>query len=1201
MIKDIHHERLIDAFSRFDKNMVESENPIFCLLKKVFYGDRVIGSAMGCYMPVPFPTGVGKTFNTILLIFHAILDDIKNQISEGDKYVPRYCYYITNSVDNVINTYCGLITAINESSFLNEIQKQLVCERVLYAPANSTSLIDLFDRKNGTIEKIKKLFSIDDKSSLGKELISIESEWETIKSIKLHPAQKKSLVDRHNYAASKCYSSLIGHIQKIQLGKNPVPLVNDNIELISELIPGVKVEIGRAKVIFMTTKKFLFGLQQSTGKHHPARNLSGNILIIDEVDRQHHEILTHLVAANDTDLLATLRTIHSNLKEQKLCTKPQYAGISELFNEYLDKVVELFDEWALQHSFDIHSSAVEDGKKVLLFSDKMTTHTTSLNKQLVVSFNDENQQHEISLRGSQKEREEHDFPKFLGRLERLVNREFQSVVRKAEEQYRENMARQMQTNNYNGLTSVQAIASILDQLNLHSLREQLNQQLSYLSGRKYSSRKSAANYHTRGIRMIEIDHLPESQDSVMFKHHGFNVTPTGMLASWVEAGCNILGISATAECESVIHNFDIRYLKESLGDGYVELNKEQKKDIYSFYGKERNYIKNGVAVNVHSISESPLFLHNLLKKWKPQSKDVYFLLRQLFNASDKEIEFGVTWLSKVCQSIDLFSKAKNNRYMVVMLNRGIKHPIDDFLDWYVNGLGRTEGIPIKLFPCVDTNFLKQGRFDSEIVEFLQSEAGKLVFITSYATMSSGKNPDYKFNADYENCSLRHVGLRHDDKTDIDFTYLEEPTNLISVSGNVDTRTSDRLLLLSYGMALQESGAIGLSQANYWCRDVVIHDSPVKVCQNLKIKFYGKETDDCLSAIYRMIEQAIGRSARTGMKRENIYIAADSDLVKLLANDSRDDTLFSHEYRALVCFSKSKIQARPSLVDKDTRRLQNLAVLHTARSLSAIEKTLNLINRAPTIKNIQLWIELRLSVLKCPASILPPTYREYYVMVPDSGAYVYSSPSAGNEWQSENYKFFFNCDDPIKKISEAAACLPTLMKNVIVKQYFDERGFCTSWPENAKYVLTPPMFINIYLGALGEEASKAILYQHGFDFESLPFDDFEKFDEIVVLNEKKALIDFKNWDLGAWRALSDEVKESKMHHIKNKLLKLGMGKLVICNLIGCSNDPVRFFDSEFNQINDELLATIISVPCLLDELDGEVKLDNIIALARWMLI
>lgn len=1198
IVSSAHHKRLAKAFADYKISPPDDSNPIFKLLRNAYYLEQVLNGESGCFMPVAFPTGVGKTFNTLSLMLHAIIEDIQNEVTQADNYVPRYFYYITNSVDNVYDAYKSLTKSVDESSSLNKEQKKAILERILYTPANSKVLLDLMAKRPQDMDKIKKLFSIGDPSSLAKNISQIGHEQTILASINIPPSDKKALSERLQKMASECYTAIIHHIQKIQWGNNPVPLSDQNIDLLKELIPGVALESGRSRAIFMTTKKLLFGVQQTKGKFHPVRNLSGNMLIIDEVDRQHQEILTHLISANDTDLLATIRTIHSNLKEHDLCTKPQYKGVAKLFLDYLQEVSGFFEECSLRNSFDIHHSASYGEKQILLFSDKLTTHNTSVSGQLKVSFNDHHQQHEIALKGQFPERQEHDFPKFLGRLERLANREFQSIVRQAEELYRDNLSSIIPAQELMQLTSTQAVASILDQLNLHTLRDQLNRQLNYLVGRQYSPRKSAANYHTRGIRMIEVDRLPEAQDSVMFKHHGFNVTPSGMLASWVESGCKILGVSATAECESVIHNFDILYLKESLGARYIELTVFQKKAIHEYYEKERNYKDASVKIIINPIDQDYAFIRDLLKRWQPQSKNIDLLCKQLFNCDDRNVDFGLSWLSKLCGAMDAFAKSKANRYMVGMLNRSIRAQVALFLQWYSDRLSEREDTVIKIVPAIDANFLKQGKFDSEVISFLESLPGKIIALTTYQTMSSGKNPDYKINLDLENNTLRHVGHRSSDRTDIDFIYLEEPTNLISIDGNPETKTSDRLLLLSYGMALQESGVITPFQANSWTRDVVTHESPFNLCRDIKNKYYQKDSDDCLHAIYRIIEQAVGRTARTEMKRETIHIASDAALLMLLANDDREALLFSHEYRELVDYSKREFSWANPPTDREGRRRQNLAVLHTARSLGAIERMLIHLNKMPSVSDIESWKELRSLALQSPALTLPPLNREYYVLSPTEGQYEYTPPA--DEWKTDEYRFFEFSTKPIKRVSEAASMLSTLIKNPVIRAHFELNGFCTHWPENAKYILTPPMFINIYLGALGEEAGKSLLAEHGFEFEALPPDQFEQFDDIIILQHKKALIDFKHWDLAAWRSLPVEERKTGMEKISQKLKGLSTNKLIICNLLTKGSEPILFFDTDFRQVEDEKQASIISIPNLLNELDSSVNIDAVLTLARWLL-
>ncbi|MBL4900994.1 MAG: hypothetical protein JKX76_15405 [Colwellia sp.] len=986
----------ITAFSDYDFSQIPDTNPIFHLLNECYLKQHVKASSSGCFLPLPFPTGVGKTYNTLGLILEAMLDDIANQLNDSD-YSSRLCFYITNSVDNVYEAYTDLRKRIEQDKRFTHDQRNVLLSRVLYAPANDSTLTELMAEKPDRLKEIQKLFNIEPNSSLANELRSIEHQLSLKQRLKKDPEILKEFELQLRGKASECYSRLVRHIQCVQLGENGVPYIEKNISLLSELIPGVLVESGYTRVIFMTTKKLLFGLQQSQGKYHPIQDLSGNLLIIDELDRQHQEILTHLVRADDTDLLSTIRTLHANLRTQKLCKKPQYQGIGDLFVEYLKEVTDFVEHWQLQFSFDMHPGLLEGDREVLLFSDKMTTHNTSVNKQLCIGLDDSIQQHIIGTYDSLELPILHNFPQFLGQLEKLVNRRFHSLIRCAEEKYRSNLSSNGNHLDVRRITSSQAIASILDQLNLHSLRRQLSQQLNYLVGHQYSDRKSAANYHTRGIRMIEVDRLPEAQDSVIFKHHGFNVTPTGMLASWVESGCYLLGVSATAECKSVIHNFDIQYLRESLQHQYVELSSTQRQTIHDYYGLERDYQAAGVRIVPASVEANISYLKDLLCTWNPKAKNIDLMLTTLLGLEsrngERSLSFNYGWLSKLCMAIMNFSEQKDNRYMIAMLNRGIKPQLADFLSWFVNEREQSSGVPIKLVSKVNANFLKTGQFDTQVIEHLEQQPGKIIVVTTYQTMSSGKNPGYQFDPYLENNSLHHVGHRSSDKTDIDCLYLENPTNLIAVSEAQENKTSDRLILLSYGMALLQAGTLTLSQAWLWSKSVVEQASPFNTCNQLKGKFYSN-SDDQLYATFRMIEQAVGRTARTEMKRSQIMLLADDKLLDFLMHDERNDDLFSHEYKSLVNLAKAHTSGGETSVNRVERRQQNQAMLHTARSKGAIDRLLQAIEKNPGAETVDSWKQLRQLALTSPVSSSPPVYAEYYLHSPTSGGVRISKAGAG---------------------------------------------------------------------------------------------------------------------------------------------------------------------------------------------------------------
>lgn len=85
-----------------------------------------------------------------------------------------------------------------------------------------------------------------------------------------------------------------------------------------------------------------------------------------------------------------------------------------------------------------------------------------------------------------------------------------------------------------------------------------------------------------------------------------------------------------------------------------------------------------------------------------------------------------------------------------------------------------------------------------------------------------------------------------------------------------------------------------------------------------------------------------------------------------------------------------------------------------------------------------------------------------------------------------------------------------MKWSALRQEFEANGFATGFEPN-DYILSPPLWNNIYKGALGEVAGR-FWFQHVLGITLEDIDDpaqFELFDYKVP--DKPIFVDFKNWD------------------------------------------------------------------------------------------
>lgn len=1266
-------------FEHFNRLLLKSkaedfDNPISQLLAKHLIFSV---STDGKFLPIPFPTGIGKTHNLICVIYEAILHRvIKQPVNlsfdvKWDKNTLPLFIFMTNAVNNVKEAYDKLCQLIQNDPRLNTEQKQWLKAQLAYAPATTTSLQQCIE--DGSIESILDIFEINH-PVISKNISELRTRLETLR-------QSQNQKDRNPFADSfkkeldslsqNTFNLIFNHISKKQKSVDSVELSPNQIDTVSKLITGIRIEYNQAQAVFLTTKKFLYGIHQTTGKYHFTNDMAQHTLLIDEIDRQNNEILAHLVEAIHIDILARAKTLLANLQFNQLCHKPQFRGIDELVQKYLQGLEEFVQSYNLHLSFDMDQELSRCTPNPLLFSDKLATHTTNINSRLFFQYEQQDNQH-IIFSGPRSNSQdvsdnEHfdtiskskDYPdswvkftEFLNELDQWVGKRFNFMVMSAAECYKENLSKAANTPNSHHIesSSAEAIASILHQLNLYDLIDSINKQLQALSGRKHFSKSSDRTYHTRGISLIEIGRPINTNDSVFFNHHGFDVSPTGMLASYVEQGATVIGISATANCESVIHNFDIYYLKSRLSESFVQLAYDERQAIDDYYHSMRDYKRQNIQLHVTAISNDiPSLLHAFCdvyyaaqQKTKPDIKDPSIeesLKQQILSKLDLLEEntdaascfYKLEWLNKLCQAIEYFYQSidQNNRYMMAMLNRFVNKATASFLREYikfldVKYLNSTPNIKTQLFPRVDSAFLKQGNFDNQVKHALSNTHNRVIVLTTYQTLSSGANPDYSF-ASWESDSVRLVAPRsYAQSTDIDTMYLERGTHIISASNDPEMALNSRLTLLAQGMALYEAGQLSEQAKHKWVKTIIHSANIPQACMTLKWQHYNHKTNsDYVAACCRDIEQAIGRSNRTAYKRPHIYLMYDADLQPILASDDRPDAIVSHEYKALIAHAKDNYSTDNSSNNyyssqsKEFRRLHNQAQKLSQRSNQYINTLLGKIQTISTIESpeerkkiINNWQILRAIAGREPSSIMQPVHEWHrnYVQIPDkfgAGGYFYQYDS---ESDFNTYQFF---EQSYRSEVSARDCrLDIMMKNPIIKSYFEECGLAIQWYVNAEYVLTPPMYTNIYKGLLGEAGGSAILQQYGFTLTELPDDLFEVFDNIIHYNERSAWIDFKHWDQDKWGRVPDEVKLKTMEKLANKVNQLSdtlngnANKLIVCNLMDdMSNDSnqnmIQYYDANFH-ITPPAMARIMTITGLIDSQSGETNLEAVTAIKQWLL-
>ncbi|PJY04913.1 hypothetical protein CWM30_00920, partial [Escherichia coli] len=121
-----------------------------------------------------------------------------------------------------------------------------------------------------------------------------------------------------NRQAGYFYRNLIDRLQKKQKGADRVLLSGSLLASVETLLPGEKIRNGSAHVAFLTTSKFLKGFHNTRSRYSPLRDLSGAVLIIDEIDKQNQVILSELCKQQAQDLIWAIRTLRANFRDHQL-------------------------------------------------------------------------------------------------------------------------------------------------------------------------------------------------------------------------------------------------------------------------------------------------------------------------------------------------------------------------------------------------------------------------------------------------------------------------------------------------------------------------------------------------------------------------------------------------------------------------------------------------------------------------------------------------------------------------------------------------------------------------------------------------------------------------------------------------------------------------------------------------------------------
>lgn len=616
----------------------------------------------------------------------------------------------------------------------------------------------------------------------------------------------------------------------------------------------------------------------------------------------------------------------------------------------------------------------------------------------------------------------------------------------------------------------------------------------------------------------------------------FNVTPEKILLKVLErSDVKVIGISATAILDSSVGNFHLYYLRHRAEWMEETINEDEWKSLRGLCDKSTSgYSKVNLLPAIINGDDDAWYSEDPAVDAVFHDASAYSRVKMILIGID---EFARNRYLKLAKAYKIFIQNDDMKSCLAFFSKSAKwkekeqSPNNPFsiedIDKITRNIAEEQGKSIEIgkFGFEVLTGLNEYEFDKRMDELrIRLYQGEKIFIiTTYATVGAGQNLQYPCpeNGDFieinqfkqkvsppKSFDIEDM-MKAAPKKDFDGIYLDEPTMIAPV---VRERDEDSLVRALFVIEfLMEGHEISEREA----RDAIKNAFKAYITP-IGYTIKTKDTRSVKMSYARQIIQAIGRICRTNLKNRNIYLLADASLKKVFTEpiDSYGklrNPEFDAVYKALDNYSGIRV---------DVRRQADGTDLASSRSYAEIQKYIK--KKYWDEQLVAAWKDLRLNVLKEPTCDEIPGNMFYYSYYCNA-----DSPVDCIRYEEKYDYFEVTLDDNgSKEVSSTAARLDRLLAIPGVKQWFEENGYATVWNPNYR-IMSPVLFHNIYLGALGEESGKAILQNWGIKLEELPPEIYERFDYRI---NKDTYVDFKH-HAGIMNSLD---YESELNHICDKL-------------------------------------------------------------------
>lgn len=692
---------------------------------------------------------------------------------------------------------------------------------------------------------------------------------------------------------------------------------DSNWQWLGELYPAVYTR--EKKIIFLSMDKFLARnntLIEPSYLFYNSDILDDAIVFIDEVDATKETILNNLIENgldDKIDYLELFNKIYSALENHTFPTmmttaskkrkegKYKEQSLLDILNKVSEIATSIYNDYKLQYSY----KTIEDDDNVsnqnFLFQDHQY-HSIGKHS-WVTKYSDYTERiNRIKFTSEQPKLEEDNVHTMLGRLRGFITY-FQNAIKILANNYCElrNEKRRKDEDEY---TLESAVRSILEEFNLDE------DYISYLTIQILLSEKKKSlrikdddfdlTFYQNGFRYFAFENSPDYDLHSKIMMYSFQVTPEKLLLK-VCNKAKVVGISATATVPTNLGNFDIGYIKSSLGSNYVEVNTDDFNRMKNDFDSSVKGYDGNIEIHTKLINGED----NSEKAWADLFNGNEELASSIYEkveidcASANTPDFYKERYFRIATAYKEFVVTKEIRSMLCVLNfhpkpaRQLRDKL--LLEEIFNSIAASYDPQSNVYNCVryldGTDY--EEKKDSVLSEL---STGKELFVISvYQTIGAGQNLQYKIPQGLSDKLVKINNWDRSSEKDFDAIYLERPTNLIVNLNNDNLEDKDFIKYIYQMEYLQENYELSF----------------VEALKNIKAAFTayrtGKkqwrrspDTKSIKLLSTKVLIQAIGRLCRTNMKSKDIYIFADSHISDYIDDSVLEGRLLNPEFVRLLC-------------------------------------------------------------------------------------------------------------------------------------------------------------------------------------------------------------------------------------------------------------------------------------------------------------